>query len=306
MSSLNNIKRALSKIQVAYTQGAISYPRVANNYITDDELKFYEYPHRPLVSFDEYSNPFPEKNYPFSKEMLLIELTNLSIATPATLFKELSFIDETFDDNMDFRKGREDIDESLDEVISLMRELAVFLYEEEEVLGINNGERDYSIEENEEVLHFLSKDGTLSSSFKMNIRPYSILLSPTPYNQPLTKEQERWAEVEEDTDTDTIENKEEQSQEERRAKRILKNMLKPIPKYKPSCFKSFVSPSRNLNIDTIISPIFVKNFDEVIKIENTQIEKDQRTQKREEIKQYVQNKAQQATIFKQSPSKGVL
>lgn len=168
-SVVGRMDKAISKLDRSYTKGLVQYPRVANNYI--ETIRFFEHPHPPLQPFDEYATPLAHSEYPFTKELCALELTNAGISTPATLFYNVRNVDKYFDGNLQPRAGKaKELDYKLDCFYDHIETL--ISHYGESALG-ENGEPDVNI---------LAKDG-LVSQFVMDITPFQIMLHPSPERQ---------------------------------------------------------------------------------------------------------------------------
>ena len=195
-SLASKMSTLFNKLKTAYIRGDIAYPRVANDYIRLDHLKFYEYPHPHLETFDDNSMPLKEDIYVLSKETLPLWLTHKNIATPATLIDSFIFIDKFIDDGFILRSNAHEIEVALSEIMERLREDAVIVYTGDVADGLIRDRGDVSpmVMEDDELLSILSSDGEIQKSYKINITPYSINLSPF--------------EVENEKETDIDENKE--------------------------------------------------------------------------------------------------
>ncbi len=176
-STLSKLSKAVYKLDQAYTKGSCIYPRVANDYIKD--IKFFEHPHPPVASFDEYSTPLRHSEYPLIKELSALELTNENISTPATLFTNLKTVDNYFDGKLQPRITKlKEIEEKLD-----------CFHDHIEDLVSKYGESVLDKDGNPDV-NKLSKDGSVSQ-FKMDITPFQIKLAPCPEREKQSKEEKK-------------------------------------------------------------------------------------------------------------------
>lgn len=253
-SILKQMSALYNRVKWAYSQGEVPYPRVANDYITHENMRFYEYPHKPMKTFDEYSVSLQQEEYPFSKAALPLYLTHKNISTPATLLSNLAYIDQFFDDALHLRPNTENLEENLDKVIGMFRGDAEDLYMREVTDGVRQYTNDPLTMKDEELLAVAAKDGDVLLGFKMTIMPYSIELAPY------------------------APNKEEQEQDEEQEKQD----GEIVPLVKPQAFKAFVSPSRNFEDEVVSNPVMVQNIHELIVLENVRIQHQVATQRLED------------------------
>lgn len=241
-SILKKFSIANNSLKGAYAQGKISYPRVANDYITLKDIKFYEYPHKALVSFDSYSTPLKEEEYLVSKATLPLLLTHKNISTPATLLKNLEFVDYFLNDKMELRDNALDIEEKLASVMSLFRcEVIDFHRKEVSENLIARGTPPEELEDTE-LLSYISKDGGAFLDFKQEIMPYTLYLSP-----------EQCVNL---SNADS-----EHSHGE--------NNLFPLTS--PSVYKTFSSPTRSLNSELLSESVEVSDFEMLLDLEDIRL-----------------------------------
>lgn len=253
-SILKQMSSLYNRVKWAYSQGAIPYPRVANDYITYDNMKFYEYPHKPMQTFDEYSVPLQREEYPFSKVALPLYLTHKNISTPATMLSNLAYIDQFFDDALHLRPNTDNLEESLDVIMDMFRGEAEDLYMREAADGIRQYTHDPLTMKDEELLAVIAKDGDVLSDFKMTIMPYSIELSPYAPDREQEKEQE-----EDEADI--------------------------VPLCKPKAFKAFAAPSKNFEDEVVSEPIMIQSIHDLIALENIRMQHQGFTQVLDDVAQ---------------------
>ncbi|QDD68178.1 hypothetical protein [Caminibacter pacificus] len=99
------IENAIKRLQEAYKQGLIIYPRVDNDYLRGTPYAFF--PHPPLRVFDEFSTPLKEKVYPLDKDTLLLYLCNKRIIKASIAQAMYNFADKIFDNNLEVKKELE-------------------------------------------------------------------------------------------------------------------------------------------------------------------------------------------------------
>ena len=252
-SLLKTFSIAYNKLQYAYTQGLISYPRVANDYLSHKEIKFYEYPHRPMCQFDEYSTPLQKDEYRIEKATLPLLLTHKNISTPATLYKNLQFVDQFISDDMSLRPNALSIEEPLQRAMEIIRDEASDLYEFEVTNNICYAEIDMETyrdeKSDEDLLSFLSKDGEVLNEFSPHVAVYSISLSP---------DIEQTLSVESDSD----------SEGGAAGGAECENDQTPVPQELPRAYKISTSPSRNYTTAITKNNIYVDSMEEFIFLEN--------------------------------------
>jgi len=239
-SILKQMTSLYNRLQYVYAQGGIPYPRVANDYMQQSDLRFYEYPHPPFQAFDEYSKPLQEESYLLSKETLPLYLTHENISTPATLLKNIAYIDIYFDDNMMPRSNANGLSDALDEVMGMLREDAQEIYSKEVKGGTRNSIGHPEYLEDGELLSVISKDGDVASNFQMSIMPYTIVLEP--YIDHIHDDKEK-----EEIHTESMD--------------------RPIPIEKPTAFKIFSCPSKNYKHEIVNDPIQIDNFNDLLILE---------------------------------------
>ena len=179
-------KQAIRKLEQAYMSGSISYPRVFNDYMNVNDMKFYEYPHPPLKEFDLHSKPLKRELYSVDKATIPLFLAQSGITTPSTLIKTFETIDKYFDDDMQLRREN-DLDMEADIILlgELMQEMA------DEIQANDIARNKKSSQETSSLLEILDKEGDIWSGFKMEIMPYRIELSVNATEEENLEEEEK-------------------------------------------------------------------------------------------------------------------
>lgn len=95
-------KNGMRRLQKAYEKGFTVYPRVSYDYIKQPLILFY--PHPPLSKFDNYSKPLKEKKYKVKYQTLPLLLENLRISTPATILRNLNYIQRYYNQDLTIKK----------------------------------------------------------------------------------------------------------------------------------------------------------------------------------------------------------
>jgi hypothetical protein len=245
MSIIKQIQTLSRKLQTAYENGQIGYPRVAHNYINLKDLKFYEMPHPPLKTFDENSKPLQQDSYILDKKTLPLWLTHTNIATPATLVRNCTFVDKFVNDAFELRDFfyDEDLEEKLENLIEELRNNSTVIYQSDIATEVFK-ENEIKIEDDEDLLHYIASDGIIAQQFKVEITPYSIILNPTAYQEQLLSKNDN-----NDEDKDEI------IEKDKETKKI---------------FKILNSPTSNYTEEVTQKSIKLKNIDALKPIQNKQ------------------------------------
>ncbi len=100
-----NPSLAIKRLNEAYLSGKIDYPRVNNDYIRDSYFSFY--PHPKLKEFDRYSKPLLFKEYPMTKETILLYLNEKNLVLPSKVQQSFVLLEKYFDNKLEPRKATE-------------------------------------------------------------------------------------------------------------------------------------------------------------------------------------------------------
>lgn len=269
-SILKQFSIARNNLQRAYLSGLIPYPRVANDYISHEDLKFYEYPHKPLVEFDEFSSSLKKEEYTINKATLPLFFTQNNISTPATLYRNLEYIDIFFDDQMNLRGNMLDIEDLLVEAMDIFRhESSQFFLKEVAEGKILFYEAPDEMSDTE-LLSVVAKDGEVYKGFRQEIMPYSIPLSG-----------------EYDQNNEKIKNVPHEGS----------TGVKPLDN--PAVVKNFVSPTRNYPEKITEKSIWVNSLQDALFLENIRLEHENTANriKREEEKRNISLENLERSVF---------
>ena len=165
----DTVSSASSRLNAAYSRGAIVYPRVFNDY--NDAREFVFFPHPPIPQFDEFSVPLRYSKYPLIIDAIPVELSNENIATAATLEGIVSWLDKYYTYDMQPRtpKLEKEIEEKVSKMYSHLSRLSKEYGDPVSMRG-KDGKFD---------VNRIAKDG-VAARFKMEIMPFRIRLKPSP------------------------------------------------------------------------------------------------------------------------------
>lgn len=269
-SILKQFSIARNNLQRAYLSGLISYPRVANDYISYEDLKFYEYPHKPLVEFDEFSSSLKEEEYAITKATLPLFFTKNNISTPATLYRNLEYIDLFLDDQMNLRGNMLDIEDFLIEAMDIFRHESSQFYLKEVAEGKTLLYEAPDEMSDTELLSVIAKDGEVYRGFRQEIMPYSIPIS-------FERDQNRGKTKDDPLREGTG--------------------LRPLDN--PAVVKSLVSPTRNYPQEITEKSIWVDDLQDVLFLESIRLEHEctVKNLEREEEKRNISLENLERTVF---------
>lgn len=166
-SVLSKFGKARYRLTKAYSSGKVCYPRVSQDYI--EKADYYEHPHPPLGHFDEYASPLRKEFYPLIKETMPIELSNVGISTPSTLWRNLEVCDRYFDGNGIPRENK--FSELTDKINAY--------YEHIELLVSYYGKKGILDDAGTVLVNEIAKDGSISI-YENYQTPFHVSLAPSP------------------------------------------------------------------------------------------------------------------------------
>lgn len=97
------VKKATNFLQLAYTNNAIAYPRVDNDFVKKSKMDLF--PHPPMRRFSEPFYPIKvrsDSKIQLNKKSALLFLSMLRVVSPSTMASTAKILDVFFDDDLNF------------------------------------------------------------------------------------------------------------------------------------------------------------------------------------------------------------